>query len=241
MPTSRTFLITGASKGIGRATAEALVRRGQTVIGVARRPPEDEFPGEFHAVDLGDRAATATFLADVTSRHEVLGLLNNVGLVSPRPLGEITPEEFDAVIDLNLRCALQCTQAVLPAMRRASWGRIVSTSSLVTVGVKDRTSYAAAKCGLISFTRTWALELAEEGITVNCVAPGVIETDLFNTNNPPGSESRERYIGMIPMRRSGRPEEIAAANLYFFSEEAAFTTGQTMYVDGGASTGHASF
>ena len=237
--TKRTYLITGASKGIGLATAQRLEADGHKVLGLARTETPGGFPGKFVAVDLGDRDATASAITELAAEHEIDGILNNVGLVNPAPLEEITLEDFDAVIDVNLRVAIQTTQAALPNMKAKNWGRIVNTSSLVTVGVPFRTSYAAAKSGLISFTRSWSLELAPHGITVNAVAPGPVATELFNTNNPPGSESRQRYIDGIPMKRTGTPEELAAANCFLLGEESAFITGQTLYVDGGSSIGHA--
>ncbi|MEM9481679.1 MAG: SDR family oxidoreductase [Verrucomicrobiota bacterium] len=236
----RTFLITGASKGIGFATAQLLASNGHQVVGMARTKPADDSPfHDFVCVDLSDEAARTPVFDEVTAKHPVDGLLNNVGLVNPAPLEEIQLDDFDAVIDVNLRVALQLTQRVVPGMKERNWGRIVSTSSLVAAGVPHRTSYAAAKTGLISFTRSWALELAPHGITVNAVAPGPVATELFNTNNPPGSESRQRYIDGIPMKRTGTPEEVAAANAFFFSDGGAFTTGQTIFVDGGSSTGQA--
>ena len=236
----RTFLITGASKGIGNATAHQLAEGGHFVIGLARTEPRDRpFPGKFCAVDLSKRDETGELLKQLASDYEIDGILNNVGLVHPAPVDEITLQQLDQVLDVNLRVALQTVQVALPNMKAKKWGRIVNTSSLVTVGVPFRTSYAAAKTGLISFTRSWALELATFGITVNAVAPGPIATELFNTNNPPGSESRDRYIGGIPMKRVGAPDEVAAANCFLFSDEAAFITGQTLYVDGGSSIGQA--
>ena len=219
----RTYLITGASKGIG----------------LARTEPRDGFPGTFFQVDLADREQSGEIISAVAREFQIDGILNNVGLVNPAPLEDITLADFDAVIDVNLRTAIQTTQAALPNMKSNGWGRIVNTSSLVTVGVPFRTSYAAAKSGLISFTRSWALELASHGITVNAVAPGPVATELFNTNNPPGSESRQRYIDGIPMKRTGTPEELAAANCFLLGEHSAFITGQTLYVDGGSSIGHA--
>jgi NAD(P)-dependent dehydrogenase (short-subunit alcohol dehydrogenase family) len=236
----RTYIITGASKGIGQATAIQLAKEGHQVIGLARSTPADTSPfSEFVSVDLGDQAARMEVFENLATRYEVDGILNNVGLVNPAPLGEIILEDFDAVIDMNLRVAIQLTQAVLPGMKQRQWGRIVSTSSLVTAGVPFRTSYAAAKTALLSFTRSWALELAQFGITVNAVSPGPVATELFNTNNPPGSESRQRYIDGIPMKRTGTPEELAAANCFFLGESSSFVTGQNLYVDGGSSTGHA--
>ena len=237
---SRTFVITGASKGIGHATAELLASSGHKVVGLARTEPADNSAfAEFHTVDLSDESARGEVFRDIAARLPVDGVLNNVGLVNPAPLEDITLTGFDQVIDVNLRCTLQLTQAMVPGMKERGWGRIVSTSSLVAAGVPHRTSYAAAKTALISFTRSWALELAPHGITVNAVAPGPVATELFNTNNPPGSESRQRYIDGIPMKRTGTPEEIAAANAFFFSDGGAFTTGQCLFVDGGSSTGRA--
>jgi len=240
MSTSRTYVITGASKGIGLATATQLAAEGHKVIGLARTRPEDTSAFvEFIPVDLSSQPDRTPVFQDVAARYPIDGVLNNVGLVNPAPLEDITLEDFDAVIDMNLRVAIQLTQAALPGMKERKWGRIVSTSSLVTVGVPFRTSYAAAKSGLISFTRSWSLELAPHGITVNAVAPGPVATELFNTNNPPGSESRQRYIDGIPMKRTGTPEELAAANCFFLGETSSFVTGQTLYVDGGSSIGHA--
>lgn len=237
----RTYLITGASKGIGYATAQRLANQGHMVIGLARTAPSRGFPGVFVSLDLSNRQETASVLARIATEYSIDGVLNNVGLVKPAPLEDISLEDFDAVIDLNLRVAIQVVQAVLPNMKAQRWGRIVQTSSLVTVGVPFRTSYSAAKSGLISFTRSWALELAPYGVTVNAVAPGPVETELFNTNNPPGSESRQRYIDNIPLKRTGTSDELAAINAFLLGEESGFITGQTIYVDGGSSIGHAAF
>ncbi len=231
-------LITGASKGIGRATAEMLASSGQTVLGMARSEVSD-FPGEYIAVDLADREATARALKDFTGRYKIDALVNNVGLVRPAPLAEVKLDEMQEVFDLNLRVALQCTQAVLGSMLEGNYGRIVNIASLVVAGVPFRTSYAAAKSALVSFTRSWALELAESGITVNAVSPGPTDTELFRTNNPPGSESRQRYTNNVPMKRVAPPVEVAAAIVFLLSEQASFITGQNLYVDGGSSVGHA--
>lgn len=235
----KTFLITGASKGIGRALSVRLADAGHHVVGLARHP-DPTFPGDLVAVDLADSAATRRVLDDIAQwQRSVDGVVNNVGLVVPQRLGEIGLEDLAAVLDLNLRVAVQTAQMALPAMRRVGWGRIVNISSLTVLGVPERTAYAAAKAGLISFTRSWALELATAGVTVNAVAPGPIETELFRANNPPGSAGESRYLAAVPMRRLGRPEEVAAAISFLLSEEASFITGQTLFVDGGASVGKA--
>jgi len=230
-------LITGASKGIGRATAERLAKQGHLVVGLARSAPDGTFPGEYVSVDLADQKAAGQALAELTARHAIDGLLNNVGIVQPSPVGEISLDDYQAVFDLNVRVALQAAQAVLPAMKARRYGRIVNVSSLTIVGVPGRSCYAAAKAALVSFTRTWALELAGDGITVNAVAPGPTDTEIFRHNCPVGSEMYNRYKAMVPMHRIAAPDEIAAAVCFLMSEEASYITGQTLFVDGGASLG----
>src|SRR5258708_28705787 len=138
---------------------------------------------------------------ELGGRGNVLGIVNNVGLARHETMGTVDPDAFATVMDLNVRPALQLTQALLPGMRAAKFGRIINVTSLVTRGFAFRSSYAAAKAALESITRTMAIELAADGITANAVAPGPTETELFRANNPQGSEGEARYFSRVPMRR----------------------------------------
>lgn len=227
-------LVTGASRGIGRAVSDHVAQQGQTVIGVARSAPND-FPGRFHAADLSDEAAAKQAFAGIAAEHNVLRLVHCAGLITPARIEEVTNAQFDAAMRLNVEAAIWAMQAVLPAMRKAGFGRIVVIGSRAGLGKSTRLTYSTSKAALLGLTRTAALELAAEGITVNNVAPGPIETELFSAATPPGSPQREAFMKGVPMGRIGRPEEVAAAVAYFLSEAAGFTTGQTLYVCGGMS------
>jgi NAD(P)-dependent dehydrogenase (short-subunit alcohol dehydrogenase family) len=236
----RTFLITGASRGIGRALSNKLAALGHEVVGIARRADDPTFPGALVSVDLSDRRATDKALAELTERYSFDGVVNNVGFIRVAQISEIDIDELEDSFRRNLTPAVQAVQAVLPSMRAKGWGRVVNLSSLVILGVAGRTVYGGAKSAMSSFTRTWALELAQYGITVNAVAPGPTETEMFRANSPVGSEGERRYLSMIPLGRFGKPDELAASIAFLLSEDAGFITGQTLFVDGGASIGKSS-
>jgi 3-oxoacyl-[acyl-carrier protein] reductase len=230
----RRVLITGASKGIGWAVADRLAAAGHTPIGLARSRPDD-FPGEFYEVDLADRAATAEVLNRIVASGKIDAVVNNAGLARFARIGSIDLDDLFATYDLNVRAAVQVVQAVLPGMLAAGWGRIVNVSSLTTLGVPERTPYAASKAALEAATRIWAGELAQTGITVNAVAPGPVETEMFRERSPMGSEREGLLLEKIPLRRVGTPREIAHAICALLDEDAGYITGQIIRADGGGS------
>ena len=227
-------LITGATKGIGRAISDLLMEQGQSVIGISRNP-DPSFKGQLFLADLSNSSSRNQVFKEITSSFPIDRLVNNIGFNQIQGLPDITSQYYQKIIDLNLTVTLELTQAVLPSMLALGHGRIVNIASRSMLGRKNSSVYAAAKAGLVGFTKSWAIELAPSSITVNCVAPGPIETEMFNRNNPIGSPARKSMLDAIPMNRLGDPHEVASAVIYFLSKSASFTTGQTIFVCGGAS------
>lgn len=226
-------LITGGASGIGAAIAAACRADGYEPVILDR-------VGEGLRVDLSDPQTTARALKQVLAGGPITRLVNNVGMVAPARAQDQTLVQFDMVIALNLRCAMQCMQALLPGMQAAGFGRIVNMSSRAALGKESRTAYAASKAGLLGMTKVWALELGRHGITANAVGPGPIHTALFDAANPPDASSTRAIVEAIPVRRMGEPEDVAHAVSYFLDQRSGFVTGQTLYVCGGMTVGAAS-
>ena len=234
---SRTALVTGASKGIGLAIAKHLAKSGKTVVGVARSDPDEEFPGTYYKVNLEDETSAVDTLAMIVDKHPVDILINNAGYSLPATAEDTTLPDFDKQINVNLRGALICSQAVIPGMKQRSFGRIIHMASRAMMGKEERTAYGAAKAGLVGFSRIWALELGPFGITVNAVSPGPIQTALFLRNHPPGSKQYQELVDGMPVRRLGVPEDIAHAVSFLADDDAGYVTGQTIHVCGGMTIG----
>ena len=234
----KNVLITGASRGIGRALAVRLTHDGYRVINLDKSAPLSLLTSEeFHQIDITDHQAVSVLIKDITSRIQVLRLVNNAGMIKPGALEDVIEEDFDAVYALNLKAPMVLAQALLQHMRQANFGRIVNIASRAALGKEERTAYAATKAGLIGMTRTWALEMAPFGITVNAIGPGPIATELFTSGNPPNAPKTIKIIENIPVKRMGQPEDIAHAAAYLLDDRSSFTTGQTLYVCGGMTVG----
>lgn len=231
-------VVTGGARNIGQAIALRLQRDGyRTIVLDIETPEAESLQADARRLDLSDMDATRQVLAEITAVHAVECLVNNVGIVRPALLEETRVEDFDPLMHLNVRSALVCTQALLPGMRQRGQGRIVMNASRVVLGKEARTLYSATKGALQSMARTWALELAAEGITVNSIAPGPIATTAFWENNPPDSDRARRIIENIPVQRMGQPDDVAQAVSFFCDPRSSFITGQTLFVCGGVTVG----
>ena len=236
----KTALVTGASGGIGSAIARALHSQGAEVILSGTREAilselADQLAIRVHAIaaDLENPKSIESLVkkAELISDGGVDIVVNNAGVVHDNLLVRMKDEEWQKVLDINLSAGYKITQGLLRGMMKRRWGRIIGISSVVgTTGNPGQTNYAAAKAGMVGFSKALALEVATRGITVNVVSPGMIETAM--TSNLSDDQSA-RLLSNIPTGRLGRPEEIAASVVYLASEEAAYVTGLTLHVNGG--------
>ncbi|MCX7058718.1 MAG: 3-oxoacyl-ACP reductase FabG [Proteobacteria bacterium] len=235
-------LVTGASRGIGRAILHALAAAGATVVGTATTEQGAAaigvglaaagFTGRGVVLDVASDSSVETVLKDIDGREGAVGILvNNAGITRDGLLLRMKIEDWDAILNTNLSSVFRLSKAVLRGMMKARSGRIISIASVVGLtGNAGQANYAAAKAGIIGFSKSLAREVASRNITSNVVAPGFIDTDMTRALS---EEQRTALAGSIPLARLGSPEDIAAAVLYLASPAGAYVTGETLSVNGG--------
>ncbi len=235
-------LVTGASRGIGAAVLTRLAEGGAYAVGTATTPEGAAaigkgleaagHEGEGRALDVRDADAVTALISDLTAgRGAPQILVNNAGITRDQLLLRMGDEDWDAIMNTNLKSVFRLSKACLRGMMKARWGRIVSISSVIgAIGNPGQANYAAAKAGMIGFTKSLAREVGSRGITANVVAPGFIDTDMTRQL---GDEQRAQLLAQVPLGRLGAPGDIAGAVAFLASEEAAYITGETLHVNGG--------
>jgi 3-oxoacyl-[acyl-carrier protein] reductase len=235
-------VVSGASRGIGKAIALELASRGVIVIGTATTEQgaaaisqylqEAGAKGQGLALDVGSVASVEAFSKSVQELHGAVEILvNNAGITRDNLMLRMKDEEWQAVINTNLNSVFRMSRSFLRGMTKARWGRIINISSVVaSSGNAGQANYAAAKAGMEGFARALAMEIGSRGITVNCVAPGFIDTDMTREL---GEEQTQALLSKIPLGRYGQPQEIAAVVGFLASAEAGYITGETIHANGG--------
>lgn len=235
-----TAVITGGNKGIGADLARRMLAEGYTVVSLSRHAPDFAHDNLSSVeADLLDPEAVTAAAAEIAGRHEVTHFVQNAGLIWPNLIEEADAADIAGLAQLHLGSALTLLKAFLPAMKARGFGRVLFNGSRAALGVPTRTAYSASKAGMIGMARTWALELAPHGITVNVVAPGPVRTDNFWGIIPRDSEREAALAQKIPVGRLGEVGDVTNAFMFFADEKSGFVTGQTLYVCGGSSVGTA--
>jgi 3-oxoacyl-[acyl-carrier protein] reductase len=233
MLAGRLALVTGASRGIGRAIAEELAKHGAKVVGTATSESgASAVPGIGRVLDVRDAAQMDALVESIQKLHgDIHILVNNAGITRDNLALRMKNAEWDEVMETNLRAVWLLSRAVMRGMIKARWGRIINITSVVgAAGNAGQANYAAAKAGVVGMTKSLARELGSRNITVNCVAPGFIDTDMTRALS---EDSRKALLGQIPLGRLGAPQEVAAAVAYLASPGGGYVTGAVLHVNGG--------
>jgi 3-oxoacyl-[acyl-carrier protein] reductase len=232
-------VVTGGATGIGAEICRQMLEAGYEVVVLDRQKPKQSH-AKLHAmtVDLLEPAAVKQAAAEIAGKFAVTHVVHNAGVIRPASIEDTTLDDLNALTQLHLGAALMLVQALLPGMKSKGFGRIVLMSTRGALGLASRTAYGATKSGVIGMARSWALELAPTGITVNIVAPGPIgDTDMFRSVIPEGDPREKNLAQAIPVKRLGRSEDVARAIMFFADRRNSFITGQTLFVCGGSSVG----
>ena len=233
-----TLVVTGGNRGIGEDISHRFLNAGYKVVNISRQEPDFSHENlETYIGDLADRNVAQEIANEIAATHAVSLFVHNAGVIRPDLVEDVKLEDLDYLTQLHLGSAITLTQSFLPAMKKNGFGRIVLISSRGVLGLVTRTNYAATKAGQIGLIRTWALELGKDGITVNAVAPGPIETDMFHELVPEESEQKNKIAQSIPVKRVGNAADVGRVVEFLCEPDSGFITGQTWYVCGGASLG----
>ena len=244
---NKVAMVTGARRGMGRSHALALAGQGaKVVITDIDLVQCEQVAGEVRAaggeaasfkLDVSNKADVNNVFEQIIAKYGRLDILvNNAGIFEPHPFLQMTEDEWDRTIDINLKGEFLCAQRAAKEMAKNKWGRIINIASIasggVGVGIEGGAHYTASKGGIIGMSETLAVELAAHGITVNVIGPGAIDTPMAGAANMP-KPALDAMLAGVPMKRMGRPEEVSAAVVLLASDEASYVTGATLYVDGG--------
>lgn len=235
----RFAIVTGGSAGIGAAITRQMVDAGYTVLSLSRRAPAVANRNVIGvSVDLTDRDATEQTAAELAAKYPVTTIVHNAGVIREKLLDDATQEDLAVLSQLHLGAPMALVKANLATMRSQHYGRILLMSTRAVLGLAKRTVYSTTKAGMLGMARTWALELAGDGITCNVVCPGPIQdTEMFHEVIPKDSPKLGQIASNVPVGRLGEPDDVARAVVFFTAPESGFITGQTLFVCGGTSVG----
>ena len=231
-------LVTGGSAGIGAAICQDLLNEGYYVLNLSRRTSKNKHENlRDIQLDLADVDETRKIAGELAAQYAITNVVHNAGVIRPGLIEDVDLEDVQYLTNLHVIASISLMQAVLDAMKDASFGRFVIIGSRAMLGLQTRTAYSATKAAQIGMVRTWAMELGEHGITVNAIAPGPVVTDMFTEVVPEDSDKADAIAQSLPVKRLGQPGDVSRLVTFLLSPDNGFITGQCIFVCGGASLG----